>query len=640
PTLVFEVSQTQLEQNAEAFYATSEWRFARRLLHLWHDAALERRIGRARAWDFAVDHDRRKLIKESFDTLFGAFQERRVERQPELARMLLDYRRRRDEKYTWKAFSNWYESLQYQRQCREVAKQGILKIRYFAKWRRLTLDNSTKARSILGRKYLNIWQDRTIRRALVIEQADAHYEETLTRRYLQRWFWNFCARRVDGWREQRLQRKTFDQWLAELQRHRRQQDQAREFRTRKLLGANLHILVRRKDELQLASQTAERLSQRKLSTRCFKAIALRAKLTPREVTLTTKVNLDLKRKAFKTWHLHLTLIQQAVEKDRKRILQSAWTSWNDALRCKALTQRIDERVLLENLYRWVLQSRMKSFQRARDERLLRQSLVQWTSLLRDKNVRLSQSKHDFEENQRWRLLRFGMTSLNKALRQREDGERTAVEFANSRALPNVLQTWKERTEHARMLAKWAADARFYVLTTRTLKLWRDRTEEHKHIRRRDAYAHIRSRIKLRLVSQCFDRLLQKSNEVQAMNGAAGQRARTRLYSIGTAAFDKIREKTAQFGELAIQAEAMDRQKLLGSALSALVNEYIDLQALDEQANQFRQETDLALLASALKRVQWATFTASRRAESADALWARNRDQHIRQMLRHWAAQAK
>ncbi|CAK1357185.1 unnamed protein product [Cercospora beticola] len=660
PTLVFEVSQTQLEQNAEAFYTTSEWRSARRMLHLWHDTALEQRSQRAQAWDFALNHDRRKLLKESFDTLFAAFQERRIERQraleaqrweeeqqarerereAELVRKLQEYRRQRDEQYIWKAFSNWYESLQYQRRCREVAKEGILKIRYFAKWRRLTIDNATKARSILCRKYLNLWQTKTIRRALVAEQAEAHYEETLTRRCLQRWFWDFCARRVEGWREQRLQQRTFGHWLAELQRHRTQQGQAQEFRSRKLLGSSLHILARRKDDLQLAFQTAERLSQRSLTTRCFKAIVLRARLTPREATWTTKVNLDLKRKAFKTWHLHLTLIQQAIEKDRKRILQSAWTNWNDALRCKALAQRIDERVLLESLYKWVLQSRIKSFQRTRDERLVRRTLDGWTSAVRDKTASLSRSKHSFEENQRWRLLRFGMTSLNRALRQREDGERAAVEFANSRALPNVLETWKERTEHARMLAKWATDARFYVLTTRALKLWRDKTEEHKHIRRRDAYAQIRSRIKLRLVNQCFHRLRLKSNEIRTMNEAAGQRSRVRLYAIGTDAFDKIREKTAHYGELATAAEAMDRQKLLGSALSALVNEHIDLQALDEQTNLFRQETDLALLASALKRIQWATFTASRRGESADALWARNRDQHIKHMLRHWAAQAK
>jgi len=41
----------------------------------------------------------------------------------------------------------------------------------------------------------------------------------------------------------------------------------------------------------------------------------------------------------------------------------------------------------------------------------------------------------------------------------------------------------------------------------------------------------------------------------------------------------------------------------------------------------------------LKRMQWEQFTAVRRNESADALWIRNRDQHVRQMLRHWFAQA-
>jgi protein SFI1 len=60
--------------------------------------------------------------------------------------------------------------------------------------------------------------------------------------------------------------------------------------------------------------------------------------------------------------------------------------------------------------------------------------------------------------------------------------------------------------------------------------------------------------------------------------------------------------------------------------------------MEQQALDFQQETYLSILAGALRRVQWATFTATRKVESADALWARNRDQHIKQMLRHWAAQ--
>lgn len=659
PTLVFDVSQTQLEQNAEAFYATSEWRSVRRLLHIWHDQALAMQSLRAQAWTFAVNHDRRKLLKESFDLLLGLYEERRLareralqaqrweeeqharerEREADLERRLQDYRQQRDEQYVWRAFSNWHESLQYQRRCREIAKESILKIRYFTRWRKLTIENATKARSILTRKFLNQWRAKTARRDLVHQQAEAHYEETLTRRCFQRWFWDFCAHRVEGWREQRLQRKYFDSWAAKLQSQWAQEDQAADFRSRRLLSSALRTVAQRKDDLQLASQTAESLARRKLTSRCFEALQMHAKLVPREKTLTSRINLDLKRKALKVWTLHLTLSRQAVDVDRKRILQATWTSWNDALRCKALAQRIDERIAVENLYRWVLQARLKSFQRAQNEKLLRQTLNRWAANLLGKDVALAQARTEFETNQRWSLLRFGMTSLNRALRQREDAERAAVEFANSRALPNVLDVWKERTEHARMLAKWATDARFYVLATRTLKLWRERTEEHKHQRRRDAYAQVRSRIKLRIVSQCFNRLRSKNAEIQCMRQEANQRSRGRLYEIGNDAFDKLRAKTAQYGELAVRARAMDQQKLLGSALSALVNEHIDLAALDQQAVQFRQETDLALLAAAVKRMQWVIFTAARRVESADALWARNRDQHIKQMLRHWALKA-
>lgn len=659
PTLVFEVSQTQLEHNADAFYATSEWRSVRRILHVWHDQAMTLQGQRGQAWTLAVEHDRRKLLKESFGILIELHEARRLEREralqaqrweqeqqarerereADLERRLQGYKEQRDERYVWRAFSNWHESLQYQRRCREIAKESILKIRYFSRWRKVTIENATKARSILTRKYLSLWRARSARRMLVHEQAEAHYEETLTKRCFQRWFWDFCSRRVEDWRKQRLQRTTFDSWVVKLQGQWAQDDQAAEFRDRRLLLSALRTLSQRKDDLQLASQTAESLARRKLTSRCFGALQMQARITPREKTLTTRINLDLKRKAFTVWSLHLTLSRQAIEVDRKRILQSTWTSWNDALRCKALAQRIDERIVVENLYRWVLQARLKSFKRAQDEKRLRQTLGVWSAKLLGKDVALSQARTEFETNQRWRLLRFGMTSLNRALRQREDAERAAVEFANSRALPNVLEVWKERTEHARMLAKWATDARFYVLATRTLKLWRERTEEHKHQRRRDAYAQIRSRIKLRIVSQCFNRLRGKNVELQAMRQEADHRARARLYEIGTEAFDILRAKTARYTELAVQAGAIDHQKLLGSALAALVNEHIDLAALDRQAVAFRQETDFALLAGAIKRIQWVTFTAARRAESADALWARNRDQHIKQMLRHWALQA-
>ena len=238
--------------------------------------------------------------------------------------------------------------------------------------------------------------------------------------------------------------------------------------------------------------------------------------------------------------------------------------------------------------------------------------------------------------QRRRRLTFGMGKLYAAVRAREDDERTALEFANSRLLPSLLSSWSEQAVRCEVLDDWASDARFYTLSTRSLAIWKTRTAERQHQRRRDAYAQVRARIKIRVVGSCFARLRDKCFKLQRLQNDAERIAQDRLFSIGTAAFDSWRANTDRIVEMDQSATALDHQKLLGSALSALSSRQAGIVAMDEQAVAFKHESDLALLAAALKRIQWQQFTAMRRAESADALWARNRDTHMRQMLRYWS----
>ncbi|KXT05164.1 hypothetical protein AC578_8341 [Pseudocercospora eumusae] len=659
PTLLFEVSQTQLEQHAEAFFDTTNVRTLRRYLHVWHDQALALQSARGQAWAFAANFDRRKLLKDSLDTLLATLIARREERQRimdaerlereaharEQQRILsLEAKadkllRVRDGKLVYKGFSHWLEALRYQRRAIEDAKQFLLRMRYFHKWRRITVENVTKARSVLSRKYLKLWRAQKDRRALAEEQATANFQETVTKKYLQYLRLKFRERRLPDLLQERKELGVLHTLQTRMQAVRLQTSKADDFRTRKLLSLGLHRVAEATRAQQQATRLAEDHRGRTALVNCFSALQLRAKLTPRKKTVASKVDLDLKRKALGVWKLHFKLTRQAAEVDRKRILQSAWTSWNDALRCRALGQRMDERVLVESLYKWVLQTRLRDFQRRQNGNLLTRVMSAWHYKLQTREATLEQAATTFAANQRRRTLRSGMVRLNLALRQQEDAERAAVEFANSRTLPSVLDVWKQQTAHARMLAKWAVDARFYCLTTRTIRLWRERTEEHKHSRRRDAYAQVRAKIKLRLVRQCFAKLQDRCAEFRAMQGEAETRASARLFAIGTDAFDKIRGKTAQCQDLKIRAIAMDQEKLLASALSALVNQRADLSAMEQQALVFRQESDLSLLAGALKRVQWVTFTAARRGETADALWARNRDQHIKNMIRHWASRA-
>lgn len=648
-------SQAELERNAEIFRATSELRSLRRFLGIWRTRieALERERSLAferensRRENIATAYDRRLLLKQSFDAWVGALDARRRDREREmqerqreerLARILAAHIERRDRNFLAKAFDHWLMSVRYERKLVDKARNILLMVRYFSRWRRIAIENAERARSLLLRKFLALWRDKTARRLLVHEQAIAHYEERLMKKCYLDWYWKNMARKVQDRHDLVVERNTFNKLCTQMRRRREQEYQAEDAHETHLATFSFGILRRETGRRLEATRTAETHYRTALLLKCFRAVRIAAKFSPISNTLKVRVNFDLKRKAFRVWHLHFSLNRQAAEVDRKRVLQTAWTSWNDTLRTRALGQRIDERVLLESLYKWVLHTRLRSFQRAQDVRLVRRALSTWSNQLRNTTSALAQSQANFESSQRWRTLKFGMLRFNMAMRNHEDAARTATEFSNSRTLPDVVEVWKARTAHARQLAKWAVDARFYCLTTRTIKVWRERTEEHKRMRRKEAYTQIRAKIKIKLARDCLVRLQTKASEVASMRNEAKGLSRNRVIKVGMDAFDNWRDKTVEYIELDTRAQAIDHQKLLTSAFAALTNHHAELTQMERDALRFRHETDLEILRLALRKIQWSSFQATQRAGTAEALWARNRDLHIKHMLRHWASQ--
>ncbi|CAK3768166.1 Hypothetical predicted protein [Lecanosticta acicola] len=645
PSLWFQPSQTRLEEDADTFWAHSIIRLTRKCLHIWHDTALVTLARRSEQYNIAADYDREHLLRPAFEAFHGLYRARRAEReqaldhQAHLEALCEQFTRDKSQRKLDETFSHWYHSAIYQRRVNTKARVEHLKKKFFRLWRKITLESETQARLRVSRKFLALWRDRTARKLLVYEQADAHYEETLMRKYFTQWYWQLWSRKVEVWRKERLQRRSLRIWQRRLAEQDLQEQGSQELRNRRLALSTLLKLQHESKQRRQSSISAEAHYGRKLTSGCIQELRVHARLAPLAATLSLKVTINLKRKCFKIWQLQLSLCRQAADVNRKRILQSAWTDWNDALRCKALAQRINERVLLENLYKWVLHTRENSFRRSQEQKLRRRTLVGWSNKVHQAERTLEQATADFEANQRQRRLRSGMLQLNIALRKREDLEREAVEFSNSRTIPDVLAVWKYRTEEVQKLSRQAARARFWVLGNRTLSIWHEKTTEHKHQRRREAYAQVRSKTKIRIVRTCLSRLQAKKAELDSIRADAEQRHQARLFKIGTQAFDSLREKAAQYTDLELRARATDQQRLLFSAFSALFNRHADLSAMEQQSLLMEQKSDLALLGSALKKVQWETFTAARRAKTADALWDRIRSQHIKLMLRHWAAKA-
>lgn len=640
-----EERKAHLNEILGAFRDTSSIRSERRFIHIWHDTTIAQQERNREAYAIATQYDIRKLLQSSIDEWHNAASEKR---QARLLHAHLEAKYERLERRAThfrgihivrKCFTHWEAMHHLLRHKTMRAQQLLLAMRYFKRWRQITIENNMKARSILTRKTLAMWRDRFARRLLVNEQAVAHHELVIQRRIYRQWFWLFCSRKVEvGYRE-RVERKCLSSIAQKAREIKATEQQATSRRMHRLLGSSMQHLRRHLESRRDATMIAQAHLKRKTKASTMKTLQLQARLAPLEKTMSLRVTLTLQRKAFSVWHLHLDLNRQAADVDRRRTLHDAWVSWNDALRCRALAQRIDERLLVENLYRWVLQERLSLFVRARDGRLKKQCMLALRGTSEDLETRLRQREAIFIRNRDRRGMAFGMLRMNLALRQCEDAERAAVELANGRVLPKVLDTWVEKSDHARRLARWAADARFYCLCTSTLKTWRERTVEHKHQRRRDAYVAVRAKIKLRLVSGCFVQWRTKCMEVHSMNGEGSRHAHARSLSTGAQAFDTWRQTAQTRLTQTQQASTIDTQRLLSSALAALILHHATLADLDRTATSFHHDTELALQSSALKRLQWATFTASQQTKTADALAARNRDQHVKQMLRHWFAQA-
>ena len=69
------------------------------------------------------------------------------------------------------------------------------------------------------------------------------------------------------------------------------------------------------------------------------------------------------------WLQRAKASKQAAEVDQLRVLRNAWTNWNDQLRMQTLAMRINERMVLQALYEWVLVERSKLLKRLFEKRL-------------------------------------------------------------------------------------------------------------------------------------------------------------------------------------------------------------------------------------------------------------------------------
>jgi protein SFI1 len=202
----------------------------------------------------------------------------------------------------------------------------------------------------------------------------------------------------------------------------------------------------------------------------------------------------------------------------------------------------------------------------------------------------------------------------------------------------IFEQLLDKHAHFQQLNRWAGDAQFYVLTTHTLKKWKDATQHARRNRRREAYAEIRRTTKLNLVKKTFgvwrgkaETLAEQHQQADAMlytraaqdlqTLLAHWRDRTTVEQVQTA-------QAGQHYDIKIQARFYGVWK---KRLEALHN-------MSSQAVDFRQIGVEVAAATYLKKLEWEGWEIGLRNSSAVALHERHFRQHVSAMIRFWNQQ--
>ena len=500
-------SKTQLLRDAYIFHSYRIQSVARDAVEKWCHAAWKAKDHHEHMNRIATAHDMEVLLRQAFEHWRLRLHEKKqaIETKRYFDRLERKATRARDLYLLTKAFTHWWQCTQDEVLRTSLARQHILSVKYFHAWKDLTIANHKKAHFESLQKHFVIWKRRYFQVVTDDIKADLAEQRRLLKKAYWYWFWAFCEARAPEWQARRQKQRSLRTWVNAFrinqQRH-------------QMVTSHIEVASKRFFVSIWGGKARKALHDRDIavvySRQTVTSRALGAWVrTKRYGPLVQQVsNLMDWRVAGTTFALFIhryRVEKQAEHLDRLRVMRNAWTHWNDHLRWQTLNKRIDDRHLLEALYRWTIVERLKLLQRLTKQRLKERYLLR----LRD-----HWSVGEAHRNDAFRILetQFTRRSLHLILSQWRLRTRTlfqnqniAVEFHAPKVMHESLQSMTRKLRGVQTLERVADDAAFYFMAKRTIKQWRVAATESKRRKRRSAYVEVRRKMKMGLARTMLER---------------------------------------------------------------------------------------------------------------------------------------
>ncbi|XPS81360.1 hypothetical protein M3J09_013298 [Ascochyta lentis] len=636
----YQPSDTRLMDEAETFEHQRLHRVTRGCIQVWRNRTRDLIERRYEQEALAEAFDRRVLLRLMLEQLQETARERRSSRETNRFFGRLETRadKARNLFLLTKAFTHWARSAEDEVQRTSVARRHILRTRFFNGWREITAVNELKIQHFVLAKFLQQWRVRT---ATVRENAQfavALYEENLVQKVFTGWFFQFCAIAGSAWHNDRLKRSTLKRWIAVAGKATERNEMATKKRDNVALSKVLETWKQRTKAMQSLNSQADEFRQTALIASGYHSLQKRAQLAPILRQFQATINGRQLRRALQEWRRAAQLSERARQVDKLRVMRNAYTAWNDRLRMHALEQRINDRILVECLYKWTLASRVSLFQRVHDRQTKESTFLTWMTKTNQRSNTLDAAERRFTKFKQAQLLRACLKKMEIDATEKRREECAVIAEYDLKLKQRVFEKLKERLGHFQQLKQWSSDARFYVLGTRTLKKWNSATQHVRRSRRRDTYAQVRRTVKTNLVRRLFETWRDKANTIAEQDQQASLMMENRTLRTSGMLLHEWHDRALAIQQLDTQASSVYAFKLGTMHLHAWMQRLDTLQSMDSQAIALRQESTEIAAAGALKRLGWRLWNVQRQEETARALFERNFEKHARAMIRFWHEQ--
>lgn len=631
-----------LLRDASTFNSYREKGNDRRVLSQWLTKAVKLRQARRDMENVAVNRDRLTLMHQAFATWRAIIQSRQQAVRTERFFRHLEERagRARDLYLMTKAFTHWAEISSEELARVSAARRHVLGIKYFNAWREVTAVNEMKAQRLALRRPFNAWRRRLGWIRDTEADAAARHDKNLVRGAYWQWFLSFCDRRVPEWYNHRLKKRALLCWLRNF-RMNKERNHEIEVRSRQFdLGSVLQIWGERSKAIATAEQEAESRQCQKLLKGNFDEWRVQSRLTPISSQVSGMVDERILRGAYTQWISRVRMLKQAEEIDRQRAMRKSWTAWNNLLRCQALNARIEERLKMETMYKWILAERYQLMVRIREKRIIREVFPKFVVNIRHTYSKLLQRADVHEDHRTEEVLRSKLACWREQLLRQRQREYGAFVFYAPRLEGEAVVAWRSKLQHITKLEGWARDARFYFLMTRTIKRWHEARLESSKQRRQEAYAQTRRKIKINLASKALESWQSKTQHVGEMDQHALGYSREKSLVIASDMLSRWHGKAAKQVQDCRDADIFYSRQTAYDRLTRWSEMTVEVGNLEQQAGQFYHLRALNIAGAQLRKLSLRIFQIRSTGETADSMRMRNMRKHSKIALRHWAEKAQ